>query len=133
MGASILSTLTEIRTEIAELLTEAGIKAREYVPDNANPPLALVVPADPWITTSEANTRLQFPFKVTTLVVLIGGKASNKAAQTNIDSMVQTALVALDDWEVTQVTAPMELSIKGIQFSGVVMTLETDTNMKEVI
>lgn len=132
MGASILSTLGALRTAMVDALTEAGIKAYEYVPDNVNPPVALVVPADPYVTAGDEATAFAYPYRVNVTVVLLASKGTNKAAQNKIDSMVESALEALEDWDINEVSAPLEMNVKGVQFAGIAISLFQNTNLKEV-
>jgi hypothetical protein len=128
-----MSVLADMREQAVDALIQAGIKAVEYVPDNVAPPLALVVPADPQITMSEEASSFAYPYQYHLSVVLLAGKGTNKSAQNKIDSMVESALEALEDWDINEVSAPMEMLVKGTPFAGVVISLKQDTNLKEVI
>lgn len=129
----MVNPLTDLRTEIADALTAAGIKAVEYVQENIVPPVAVVVPATPYITTPEGRNPFG-EYNVNIHVLVIGGKGTNRTSATKIDSMIVDVLDALDDWEITEVTAPQEMSLKGTPFMGAVVTLEQNTKLdKEVM
>lgn len=134
MGASVLNTLTSLRTDVKNALTANGIKAVEYVQENLVPPVCVVIPASPYITTPEGQNPFGH-YSVGIHVLVIGGKATNKTAAENIDSAIVNVLDALDDeWDVTEVTQPMEMTLKNVQYIGAAVTLETNTKIiKEVI
>lgn len=134
MGASVLSTLLDLRTSISTTLNNAGIKAVEYVQENVVPPVCVVVPGDPYISVdSELNKFGQY--EVTFSVLVIGGKGTNKSAADKLDLTIVNVVDTLDvDWEVTEVSAPQEMTLKGLPFLGVVVTLKTNTKLiKEVM
>lgn len=125
--------LTSIREEIKDVLTEAGIKAVEYVQENIIPPVAVVVPATPYVTMPEGKNPFG-EYSVNMQILLIAGKGTNKTSANKIDSMIVDVLDALDDWDITEVTAPQEMSLKGVPYMGAVVTLEQNTKLdKEVI
>lgn len=129
-----MNALTDLRTEITDALTEAGIKAAEYVQESIVPPVAVVIPADPYITLPGGKHPFG-EYNVSINVLIIGGKGTNRTSARKIDSMIISVLDALDDWDITEVTAPQEMNLKGIVFMGAVVTLETNTKLdkREVI
>lgn len=129
----MVNPLTSLREEIVDVLTEAGIKASEYVQENIVPPVAVVIPATPYITLPEGKNPFG-EYNVNMQILLIAGKGTNKTAANKIDSMIVDVLDALEDWDITEVTAPQEVRLKGTPFMGAVVTLEQNTKLeKEVI
>lgn len=130
----MVNTLTTIRTDVKAALDLAGLKATEYVNENIVPPVCVVVPANPYITMPEGQNPFG-QYSVGIHVLVIGGKGTNKTAASQIDSLLCTVIDTLEeDWDITEVTAPQEMSLKGIAYIGAVVTLETNTKIeKEVI
>lgn len=130
----MVNTLTSMREDVKADLEAVGLKAVEYVQENIVPPVCVVVPANPYITTPEGNA-FGSQYSVGMHVLVIGAKGTNKTAATKIDSMVVEVVNALDDdWDITEVTAPQEMTLKGTPYIGAVVTLETNTKLeKEVI
>lgn len=114
--------LTEMRTQVVTDLETAGINAIEYVKETILPPVAVVVPADPYIEPGDV-----FGMHVVFLhVLLIGGKGTSNTAAKNIDSMIEDVISALDDWDLTEVTQPGEVTLKGNQYLGAVINIQQD-------
>lgn len=131
----MVNALTTLRTDVKEVLEDAGLKAAEYVNEAVVPPVCVVVPASPYITTPEGENPFGYPYTVVLNVLVIGGKGTNKTAATNIDSMIVNVVDTLDeDWDVTEVTAPMEMTLNNGTYLGAVVTLEITTSItKEVM
>lgn len=131
----VTNVLTDIRSEIKDALTDAGLKAVEHVVDNATPPVCVVVPGSPYVFTGEGNTFGEYTVSV--LILIIGGKGTNKASAQKVDAMVVDVVDAIDHsnrWEITEVTAHQEMTVKGIAYLGAVVAVETNTKIdKEVI
>lgn len=123
MGVAVLSTLTGLREEIVDAINAAGIKAIHYVGENIVPPVAIVVPNEPYVSAPVGENTFRKPFSVSLQVLLIGPKATNKGIAERMDQMIETVLDALEDWDITEVTAPGETSIKGVVYGGAVVTL----------
>lgn len=131
----MVNTLTDMRTEISNVLKAAGIKSVDYVSEQIIPPVAIVVPADPYISTPVGVNPFNAPYAVNLQILLLGPKATSKGAATQMDELIVSCLDALDDYDITEVTAPGEVTIKGGSvYSGAVLTLNQNTNItKEVI
>jgi hypothetical protein len=133
VGASILSNpLTDLRAEVKDALSEAGINAVEYVKENLVPPVAVVVPADPYVRFETGSRFGQYTVSIQ--VLLIAGKGTNSAVAEKIDSTIVDVLDALQDWDISEVTPPMQLNLKGIAYTGAVVTLGMENSLnKEVM
>lgn len=78
-----MATLTELRAGIAHnLATITGLRTSDIVPDNVNPPVAIVEPTGINYDTTMGRGLDEFSFKVTVIV----GRASERAAQHLIDA-----------------------------------------------
>ena len=129
----MVNPLTSIREEIKDVLTAAGIKAAEYVQENIVPPVAVIVPASPYVTLPEGRNPYGSPYTVNMQILIIAGKGTNKTSANKIDSMIVDVIDALDDWDITEVTAPQEMSLKGIPYMGAVVTLEHNTKLEKEV
>lgn len=131
----MVNTLTQVRTDVADALTAAGLKAYEYVQESFTPPACIVLPDNNYVTQPVGQNPYSKPYSVNLQVLVIGGKGTNKTAASQIDSMLVDVINALDeDWDITEVLAPQEVSLKGVTYLGALVTLATNTNIeKEVI
>lgn len=127
-----MSTLTKARKDVADALNEAGLKAVEYVQENIVPPVCVVLPNPSYVSAPVGQNPFKKPYSIRMDVLVIGGKGTNKSAAERIDSMLASAIEALeDDWDITEVEAPQEVSIKGITYLGALVTLEENTNIEK--
>ena len=131
----MVNELTQARQDIATAINDAGLKAYDYVQESFTPPACIVVPDNPFITAPVGDNPFRQPYSVAMQVVLIGGKGTNQKTATQIDSMIVNVIDALDeDWDITEVGAPQEVSLKGVAYLGALITLKKNTSItKEVI
>lgn len=127
--------ITDVRTEVAEALTAAGLTAYDYVVETFTPPACIVLPDSPYIGAPVGSNPFRKPYSVNLQVLVIGSKGTNKKTATQIDQMLTQAINALDeDWEVKEVLAPQEVSLKGVTYLGSLVTLSINTSFEmEVI
>lgn len=114
--------LAQLRADVATALTTAGLTAIDYVAETIVPPVAVVVPSDPYVTDEDV------PFghvNVNLSILVIGGKGTNKAAASQIDSLIAQAFVALltAGYDVTEVSPPGQVNLNGQSFLGAVIDL----------
>ena len=127
----MVSELTTMRQAVRDALRGANLNAESYMVDRIYPPTCIVLPADPYIALPIGQNPLRQAYSVGMRVVIIGGNGLNEAAAEEIDLMIQKAVLALeDDWEITGVSEPTQLSIRGTDYVGSVITLETNTNLE---
>lgn len=115
--------LTQLRLDVSEALVAGGLKSAEYVAETITPPIAVVVPGAPYIVTSGEGV----PFghvRVRHDVLLVSHRGANKKAAALIDSMIETALAALNDYDVTDVAQPGLVELSGSKFMGSVVSIE---------
>jgi len=117
-------TLTESRTEVVEALAAAGLKAAEYVAETVSPPLAVVVPGEPYVSTPAGSVPFGH-YQINLSVLLIAGKGTNKATAEWIDTAVLTVIDALDDtdFDLTEVSQPGQVQLNGSTYLGVVLSI----------
>lgn len=120
-----MNPLTQLRTDVVDALTEAGIKAEEYTAEVVTVPAAFVIPAEPYLSGPGDGT----PFghrDVHLQVLIVGGKGTNRAAAQYVDDALVTVLGVLDDgdWDVTEVSAPGQIQLNGNAYLGVVLSID---------
>lgn len=122
-----MNALSTARQGVADSLVAAGLKAASYVAETVNPPIAVVVPDDPYVNDEDS---LAVPFGHSTVnlsVLLIGGKGTNKAAAEQIDEMVCVAFSALradTSWSVEAVSSPGQVNLNGHNYLGAVISIQ---------
>ena len=128
----MVNTLSQLRTDVAEALKADGLKAIEYVSETFTPPVCIVLPDTPYVTAPEGSNPFNKPYSVHMQVLVIGGKGTNKAAATQIDSMLSGVVEALeDDWDIAESGAPQEVTIKGVSgYLGAVVSLTQHTSIE---
>lgn len=133
-GFPMTNTLSALRSEVRDVLKAASYDAVEYVVENIDPPICVVIPADSYITTPSGNA-YGAPYTIGIHVLIIAGHGTNEDSAYEIDSMIVGVVDALDEhWDITEVTAPQEMALKGTPYMGAVVTLEINTKIqKEVI
>jgi hypothetical protein len=124
-------TLTEMRDEVAEALTDAGFTAAAFIPEQINTfPMALVGPGTPYIQPRDFKTFDGKNYTVRLEVTLIVALVVNDETTKQLDGLVVDALKATcltHDWNLEQVGEPGV--IQGTNLFGVNMTI---TNRLEV-
>lgn len=123
-----MNSLTELRTDVANVLTTAGIKAVHYNVDRYTPPLALVVPDDNYVTVREGD---RFgSINVAIQVLLIGDKWTAKLGADKFDEMILDALKALgDEFDIVSVSAPSEVVINEEEHYASIIAIEVQIHL----
>lgn len=115
-----MSRLTALRTEVADALNAASIKAIEYVGEQITPPAVVVLPAAPYMVPSQHFGH----FDVNISLLVVAGKGTSKASANALDSMIEQVIEALDDWDLTEVSQPGQVNLNGSNFLGAVISIE---------
>ena len=121
-------TLAALRDGAVADLTTAGFKADDYVAERVVPPCAVVVPASPYITEPDGESVPFGHVEVHLDVLLVAGKGTNRAAAEWLDDAIVRALDALD-LDVTEVSAPSEVTVNGNAHMGVVISTSTTARL----
>ncbi len=78
-----MTSLTDLRAGLAtRLATITGLRSSAYIPDNPQPPVAVVMPSS--ITYDTAFGRGSDDYTFT--IMLIVGRVADRASQTNLDT-----------------------------------------------
>jgi hypothetical protein len=124
-----ITHLSDLRAAVKEAL-EAGlptVAVMDYTLARFVPPVAIVVPDEPFMVPGEQfgawNIRLK--------VLLINRTATDVVAANEQDDLVFQALHALDDFDVLEVSAPQEVTLRqggrDTTYWGSVITLDFNT------
>lgn len=128
----MVNSLTEAREAVADALVAAGLNAYAYVEEVFTTPAALVVPDSPYIGAPVGQNPFSKPYSIRLMVLLVTDNGSNESTALEIDLMVVKAVNALDeDWDVTEVLAPHEVTVRGVTHLGSLVSLGINTNLTE--
>jgi hypothetical protein len=83
-----MTALTDLRTGLANrLATITGLRSSAYIPDNPQPPVAIVMPGR--ITYDQAFGRGSDEYQFT--IMLIVGRVADRASQTTLDGYCESS------------------------------------------
>ena len=83
-----MTALTDLRTGLANrLATINGLRSSAYIPDNPQPPVAVVMPGR--ITYDQAFGRGSDEYQFT--IMLIVGRVADRASQTTLDAYCESS------------------------------------------
>lgn len=134
-----MTTLEEYRGEVAGVLDGltvdlAGgaktLKALDYMSENVDAPVFVVVPGQPYIATSGED----LPFgmtRVSWLVVVLVNREASKSAAAALDRLLSAAWEALNElpYDVVSASQPGTLTYNGLKFFGSVITMQHDLKL----
>lgn len=124
----MVNPLKELRAEIANCLSEAGIRTVDYAATRITPPLAVVQPDDNYISVESGTTF--GAYVVTVQVLVLGPNATAKVAADQMDDLLWSAVNALDEeFDIVSVTAPGEARLDNATYFGSIITIETNTSL----
>lgn len=115
----MVSTLTALRIEVRDLLAAAGIKATEFLPEVLQPPVAVVIPGEPYVAPGKTFGS----HDVAVAIYLVGAKGTNKVAAAAMDDLIEKAVEALPNWDVRDIRQPYTITINGSRYLGTEITL----------
>jgi hypothetical protein len=124
------TTLSELRRDTAQRLTDAGVPGYGYVPERVTPPAAVVLPDEPYLASDD--TSMCGTFRARLRVVVLGGIGTNELAADQLDQLVVTAVTELDrgGFEALTVSEPAEVELNGAGYLGTVISVETLTTLE---
>lgn len=106
--------LSEVAASVAEDLQAAGLKTSDFVPPKVVPPLVIIGTGDPYV--EEGKTYNQSEFVVHLELFCVTGTATNSAATTALNEMIETVIFNLGDWTIDGVSAPYMASANDAQY-----------------
>lgn len=120
--------LDAVRAGAKTVLEAAGLNALDYVAERINPPVVLVVPGDPYMTREGA------PFGhvlVNLNVLVIGPKGTAHAEAEALDDLIVRTFSALEDeYDLTEVTPPGQVTLGGHTYLGAAITVQSTERME---
>lgn len=121
----------ELRESVSEDLQAEQLRTATYVGEALEPPVAVVVPAQPYIVYP-GQTQRDVPFGHVLIrldVLLVAGQESAKGVADRIDQMTEAALRGLRDRDVVRVTRPglTKLRRNGPELVAAAVTIEEVT------
>lgn len=120
-----MAILSDLRTELAAMLTAGGVESFDYIPERINPPVAVVSAGDPYVTDVFDVKTFSHDFLVTMEVALIADAADNDAVTDQLDDLICKTIIAVDgSWEV-DVAQPFQLEANGVLYLATRATLKT--------
>lgn len=129
-----MNVLTDTRQAVVDDLVAAGITATTWVPSNLNTPCALVGSAPEYVTKPEGENPFKAAFSINLQVLLLAGSDMNETALEDTDDLIVDALDALDDWDVTEVTAPFQFRTEdGFVYTAAMLTVTTNSNIERMV
>lgn len=120
------NALTQVRSDLAGVLTAAQMFAFVTVPESARPPLTFVGPGSPYVTYEGAVFGGEI---VRCSVVVVASTGTNDVAAEELDAMVLTVLDAIaetDAFLVGDVDQPGQLAINGQPHLAVSIEVQTE-------
>lgn len=122
-----MAGLAELRARAAGALETAGLNAFDHVPERVVPPVAVVLPDQPYVIGDGEGDppTMCGTFRVRLRVNVLGGRGTNDQAANQLDQLLTTALLALESagFDVGDVAEPAEVELNGAGFLGTVISL----------
>lgn len=116
------------REELAAALTAGGVPASAHVPARAVPPVAVVLPDEPYLALAEGEAGTMCgELLVRFRVVLLGARGTNEVAANGMDALIVSAVLGLEaaHVDVTEVSEPAEVELNNATYLGTVIRAET--------
>ncbi len=117
--------LADVRRDLTDQLTAAGLDAFAYLPERIQPPCVLIAPGEPYLAVGPTYC----DFTVNLVATLVAGKATNAIETDDLDRLIETAILATDDFTVAAVAAPISLEVNNATYLAVRMNLSTEANI----
>ena len=120
--------IAEARTQLLEILEDAGLRAYAEVPERAQPPLAVMVPSADWIENGETFGEFVVSFDVE----IITATGANTVISKALDETVEAALVAIYNAPrayAASVGQPQAVEIGGGVYLGATITVRQYLNL----
>jgi len=120
--------ISQGRDALLAVLTTAGIRTSEYVPERVTPPLAVLQPAGDWVTAGQVFGEYRLGFDVTVIVQTAANSVVSSAMDDAIDAVL-TAVSGATGFYVGSVSAPSLLSVQNAEFLSATLTVYQNTRL----
>lgn len=122
-----MGQLTQMRKDLEETLNLEGIKTVSYDTKDVLPPVAIVVPDDPYIIPPARNQRMK-QWNVSLTILLIASRGSETENADELDDLIEKTYKVLssypDSIDINGVSAPAQIKIKGNNHFASVVNIE---------
>lgn len=124
-----MNTLQRLRGDLRDLFTEAGFTITTHLPERIVPPLAIVAPGSPYLEDGESFGKYRARFTV----FLVCATGTNDTVTDQLDELVASAVVALDDspWLTERVDQPSMLEHGRASFLSTTIDVATVTDIDD--
>lgn len=128
MAVPTSSDLGTLRDEVVAALVAGGVTAVDYTSNLLTPPVAAVVPAQPYVAWGEGGAApFAKPARVRHDVLLLSHVTGSREQEADLmDRLICQAVAALSDHGVKRVSRPGNLTVDGTKYMGAVLSLEQD-------
>jgi hypothetical protein len=116
------------RLALVNVLTSAGIRSSEVVPERITPPLAVLEPAGDWITSGATFGEYRLGFDVTVIVQTAANAKVSKAMDDAVDAVL-AAIATAQGFYVGSASAPTLLSVQNAEFLSTTLTVYQNTRL----
>lgn len=116
------------REALLAVLTTAGIRASESVPERISPPLAVLQPAGDWVSPGQVFGEYRLGFDVTVIVQTAANAVVSKGIDDAVDAVI-TAVSGAQGFYVGAVSAPTLLSVQNAEFLSATLTVYQNTRL----
>lgn len=125
-----MSTLSDLRAELAQMLNVAGVWALDYIPERVEPPVAVVAAGEPYVEEVFDNKTFDSDYTVRMEVTLIAGTSTNETVTDDLDDMICKVLKGLaGSWE-ADISQPYQIEANGSYFLASKATITTTISIK---
>lgn len=124
-----MSTLAQVRASLADVLSGAGVPLSTFLPERIDPPLIVMVPADPYVAAGDTFGSFTVKF---TLVLLVA-KGTNETETSTLDELVNKVVDVVTestDFGIDLVGQPAYMQLTGTFFSCAI-DVDTVTDLEE--
>jgi hypothetical protein len=116
-----MNEITTAKAQFAAVLTGAGFRVSEYVPERTVPPVVIIASGSPYITP--ASIANEYIMNLT--VSLVAATATNKQATEKLDDMVEAVLNVLPNYSrLSSVATPYILTVNNAEYLAADMVLD---------
>ena len=113
--------LQAVREELKLQLVNAGLTVFDYVPERITPPVAVIEPGGPYVTSGETFCE----FEVTFNVVLFAATGTNEVATAELDQYICNVIDECETFTMESVATPQSFEVSNAVYLGTRITFST--------
>lgn len=116
-----MNDISTAKAQFASVLTTAGFRVSEYVPERTVPPVVIIASGSPYLQPASIRSEYTLNLEVT----LVAATASNKQATEKLDEMIQDVLNVLPGYaRLSNVATPYILTVNNAEYLAADMVLD---------